>query len=120
MHTNILIFRVHGTTLVIMTNTKFTAPHGTSLSAPFVVDGVERKIKLSSVEKVGAWVPATETAVGHYSEIQFELEPVTAQPVAKKARYVYGKSERTETAVDITNEHGHGEKAERVGLDTDY
>lgn len=105
--------------LMTTTNNKYRLPFGSDLSAGFVLDGVTHKIKLSSVEKVGAWIPETATSGGHYAEIEFTLEQPGA-PKAPRKRFQYGKSNRTETAVDITNEHGHGEQAIRVGLDTDY
>lgn len=104
-----------------MTNIKYRLPFGSDLTAGYVLDGVTREINRLSVEKVGAWVPATTTEAGHYAEIEFSLRPVVAAPAAaRKPRFVYGKSTRAETAVDITNELGHGEAAERAGLDTDY
>jgi hypothetical protein len=101
------------------TNKTYRLPFGSDLSAGYVVDGVTHVINLTSVEKVGAWIPATATEFGHYAELEFSLEAPSA-PKAPSARYRYGKSQRTETATDITNELGHGEAAERAGLDTDY
>jgi len=102
------------------TNQTYRLPFGSDISAGYVLDGVTHAINLSSVEKVGAWIPATTTDFGHYAEIEFSLEAPSA-PKAKRAKFQYGgKSVRTETATDITNELGHGEAAERAGLDTDY
>lgn len=101
------------------TKQTYRLPFGSDLSAGYVLDGVVHQINLLSVQKVGAWIPATETEVGHYAEIEFALTTPRA-PKAPRARYVYGKSARRETAVDITNELGHGEAADRTGLDTDY
>ena len=110
---------IHGHSNHMTTKQTYRLPFGSDLSAGYVIDGVVHRINLLSVQKVGAWIPATETEVGHYAEIEFSLATSKA-PKAPRARYVYGKSARRETAVDITNELGHGEAAERAGLDTDY
>lgn len=61
-----------------MSSTKYRLPFGSDLSAGYTIDGVIHAIDRISVEKVGAWIPQTDTEWGHYAELEFSLEVAAA------------------------------------------